>query len=555
MQTLAMLSCIFHEPDLKKEDKIDELLPVERSLIELDNPSFSLDYYPSMAVAETLSQHTTPHVPNSKAIAHITPITQSSGRSSTELWHSTSTSPFSTGTTPPMGAKVQGSSTDSKSRAPSISLSGTPEQNSGSRSNLGSALASSLSRSFTIGPSLSSSPPSNFSKKKSSPEESLNTAVGPGGWSSGRFLGKAATAIPDYLTTSTAVTSRSPSEAGSERQGSSKAPVKLKVKLKNQEMFDNDGYGHVPFLDRKKDWLYRAYRGAYAHLLFVWGLPVQRSEVLKINYGSDDYSVVQSSSPKQDEPQGSILTLSRIRRKESATNNTDQLSKQGLDIQRHCTRCGYALRVSVFTPTDKDAGGGDTVECPKCKPKDHFPTGISCAVCLEAVDGMFVPCLECGHVCCFECHEHWFLAQADSVSTDQFGLDVAALQKSATVECCPSGCGCNCLDHMVLKVPITPPASSFAKALNPKAKPFRRDKSRRSSETPRFGNTPPPDQLQSGHNEEDLEGWRGSPFTSLSKGLGGGLSRELQRGGETKKHRSPSSASGRKIMLERMDTM
>lgn len=561
MQTLAMLSCIFHEPDLKKEDITDELIPAERSLIELDNPSLSLDYYPSMAATQSMSQRTTPPISTSKAISHTTPITQSSGRSSIELWHSTSTSPYSTGTTPPMGAKVQGLTMGNKSRSQSISLSGTPEQNSGSRSNLGTALSSSWTRSFTLGPSLSSSPPSNHSKKKPSPDESLNTSSGPGGWGSGRLLGKAATAIPDYLTTSTAATSRAPSETGSERQELPKAPTKVKVKLKNQEMFDNDGYGHVPFLDRKKAWLYRAYRGAYAHLLFVWGLPVQRSEVLKIDYGSDDYSVVRNLSPKQHEPQGSILTLSRTKRKEFASKSTDQVFKQGLDVQRHCARCGYALRISVFTSADKDASNGgasvktDGVECPKCKPKDPFPAGIPCVICREAVDGMFVPCLECGHVSCFECHKEWFLAPGDTVSVDQHNPDAEAFQMTGTTQYCPSGCGCNCLEHMILNVPISPPVSSFSKPLNPKAKPFARDRSRRSSETPRLGNTPPPDQVQSGHNEEDFEGWRGSPITSFSKGLGGGLSRGLHRGGDATKHRSPSTGSGRRTLLGRMDTM
>ncbi|KAK2760255.1 hypothetical protein FQN54_002323 [Arachnomyces sp. PD_36] len=553
IQTLAMLSCIFHEPDLKKEESTEEPLPAERSLIELDNPAFSLDYYPSMAATQSISQHTTPPVSNAKAIPHATPVTQSSGRSSTELWHSTSTSPFSTGTTPPMGTKTQRSSMEQRSRPQSISLSGTPEQNSGSRSNLGTALASSLTRSFTLGPSLSSSPPSNMSRKKQSPAESLNTTTGPGGWTSGGFLGKAATAIPDYLTASTAVTPQTHSEAGSEKQKLPKAPVKVRMKLKNQEMFDNDGYGHVPFLDRKKAWLYRAYRGAYAHLLLVWDLPVQRSEVLKIDYGSDDYSVVRNSSPKQHEPRSSVLTLSRTRRKEFASQTADQLSRQGLDVQRHCARCGFALTISVFSSAKKESGNGGAsvnagaVECPRCKPKDKDPlsAGISCVVCREAVDGMFVPCLECGHVTCFECHQEWFLLQADTASMDQNG----------DVEYCPSGCGCNCLDHMVFKVPVSPPVASLGKPINHKGKTLARDKARRRSETPRFANTPPPDQLQSGHNEEDLELWRGSPFTTLSKGLGGGLSRGLRRESGTMKQRSPSTGSGRRMMLERMDTM
>jgi hypothetical protein len=57
----------------------------------------------------------------------------------------------------------------------------------------------------------------------------------------------------------------------------------IKVKLKNQDQFDDEACVSKPLLDMTKDWLHRAWREQYAEMLGCWGLVSARAEVLKFN--------------------------------------------------------------------------------------------------------------------------------------------------------------------------------------------------------------------------------------------------------------------------------
>ncbi|KAF2873187.1 hypothetical protein BDV95DRAFT_605750 [Massariosphaeria phaeospora] len=57
----------------------------------------------------------------------------------------------------------------------------------------------------------------------------------------------------------------------------------IKVTLKNQDRFDDEGGVSAPLLDLSKEWLYRAWREQYAEMLGCWNLISQRAEVLKFN--------------------------------------------------------------------------------------------------------------------------------------------------------------------------------------------------------------------------------------------------------------------------------
>ncbi|KAL1982484.1 hypothetical protein VTN96DRAFT_1275 [Rasamsonia emersonii] len=557
VQMLAMLSCIFHEqclktPSVRKEQRREVSSNQEHS-------PFAVDFFPSKIAGETKSQVATPLTSVSKE-SPDSPAVQSP-HVPTEPWNSVSTTPYSTGTTSPMVAHPSRPVSDRRSHNQSFSVSASPDHQGISRSGsgIGTALASSLSRSFTFGPSSASSPPSNNIKRKSSPNGSLNIPA-TGGWTGGIFS-KAVSAIPDYLTTSTAVASQTHSDADSEKRNPTKQPVKVKVAFKNRNSFDSEDDLYSTFIDPKRDWLYRSYRNAYANLLFIWGLPIQRSEVLKVGGTRDQFTDITHLGRRSRQVS---LALPTPKRKESAST-TEVVSKTGgLDVQRHCTQCGNALQESVFSSTvakepntsGKIGKSSTPILCSRCKAAQPLSTKIPCVICGETVGGMFTPCLECGHVSCFGCHQQWFSQGLASGIDDQDQVVSNGDDGSGALRApvCPSGCGCSCSEHEVINVPMPASPRPAEQGSNNGGRHFRSKSQSQPSEAASGQHS----QLV-GQSEDDLESWRVSPFATLARGLGGGLSRGLHGRDDRSK---PSTAAGpragslgRKTALDRMETM
>lgn len=175
VQMVAMLSCVLFEAQTESpcaQTKEDESV----------HRPFSLDFSSVASTVQNKPQAVTPgsSVPRDPQgiPSHI------SARSSSEIWRGDSTPPHSTGTTPPYTSRPRGIAADRKAQSQNISMAASPDQQSQPRSGsgFGSVLASSLSRSFTFGPS-SASPPvthlSNLGKKKQSPGESPSVATMP----------------------------------------------------------------------------------------------------------------------------------------------------------------------------------------------------------------------------------------------------------------------------------------------------------------------------------------------------------------------------------------
>lgn len=550
VQMLAMLSCIFHQSNTRIDSPRKEHRRDGAASTQSDHSPFPLDLYPSNQAPQSRSQVATPVTFVSKE-SHHTPATHSSGRSSTELWRGDFTPPFSTGTTPPITSRAGG--LHRRAQTQGLSMSASPDQHSNPRSGsgIGSALASSLSRSFTFGPSSASPPTSNLGKKRSSLNGSPNTT---GGWNTSGLFGKAASAIPDYLTTfTTTATSQTHSDTESDRRRHAKESGRVKITLKNQDAFGNDGYTHTPLLDPQKDWLYRSYRAAYAHLLFIWGFPVERSEVLKVG-GTAEHPADAHLGRWNHRGSTASLSLPVPKRKESLTAPVDSDSL-GLDVQRHCTRCGHALHLSIFsalpkkeqTSNEKTTGSAQ-IKCPRCKPAQPLPTKLPCVICGEIVDGMFTPCLSCGHVSCFECHQQWFSTSisANAVDKDSQSDSNSDLNR---LQSCPSGCGCNCSEHIVIDVPMPPSPSSNEG--NGRHGSRSRSRRRRTEPSPAGSSS---QTSQVGQNEDDLELWRSSPFASLARGLGGGLSRGT-RAKEDKKRTSGVGVGAGKSGTDRIERL
>ena len=517
LQMLGMLSCILDGSNRESNSLVEACHREQSASRRKEGPSFLLDLYSDNGVAQVKSQVATP-LGSTPKDPHATPITHSSGRSSTELWRPDTSPPYSTGTTPPLNSRGGVLTAEKKSGSQNVTIASSPDQQSQPRSGsgLGSVLASSLTRSFTFGPS-SASPPASVLNKKKNTSDSPQAGVGPGAWTTSAFTTKPVSAVPDYLTTSTALTSGPQSDTESERpQPSPRRPGKVKMTLKNQGAFDN-GHSKNSFLDPDRDWLYRAYRAEYANLLSGWGLPVQQSEVLKIG-GPVDRSNLHASHRHHRSLRASFSLPGGPMESHSAVNP----ESQSLDIQQHCPDCGHALHLSISAPST----GAETpakrhikksypsAKCPRCDPGQRLSTKLPCVVCGEMIERMLIPCLNCGHVSCFSCHKAWFSRTSDATedtSTEEF-------------RSCPTGCGCNCSEHTVLDAPMF--SNSACTGAERDA-----DKNTRTQISPRARRTESRQasgEATVGQNEDDLDAWQVSPFATLARGLGGGLSRGLR---------------------------
>ncbi|KAJ5367979.1 uncharacterized protein N7496_007739 [Penicillium cataractarum] len=521
VQMVAMLSCVLLEANHEgRSDKLSEP--------RLEERAFSLEFSSvASTVQNSKSQAATPASSLPREPQPLPPHT--SARSSSEIWRFESTPPYSTGTTPPLSSsRPRGIAADRKALSHNVSIAASPDQQSQPRSGsgFGSVLASSLSRSFTFGPSSASPPASHLMKKKPSPGQSPGAATVP----------------------------VAPSDTESDRPQPSKPAARFKVTLKNQSAFDSEDAAPESLLDRDKEWLYRSYRAAYAELLSIWGLPVQQSEVLKIgavaDNADDDMHTSQYWSNRSSK---TASTLPEV------TPNAAPSGFDGLDFQRHCASCGHAQQTSIFAPLvtpdtpSKRSRRGQTAtsRCSNCKPRQPLPTRLPCVICGEVVDGMLVPCLGCGHVSCFSCQRHWFLRTSDG-----FDSPINPPEDTGVLPTCPTGCGCNCSEYVTAEVPMPPVWES---PMSPRTKPettglphrnvsHEKRHRRRQSEPPSgpdsSGRNTPTSKTGVGQLQDELDLWQtSSPFASLARGMGGGLSQGLPTKDGRKKNRTVAIAT------------
>jgi hypothetical protein len=232
----------------------------------------------------------------------------------------------------------------------------------------------------------------------------------------------------------------------------------------------------------------------------------------------------------------------------------------GLDFQRHCVNCGHAQQLSIFAPPpapetpSKRARRGQTPSsrCSNCKPRQSLPTRLPCVVCGEVVDGMLVPCLGCGHVSCFSCHRRWFL---QTRSSDQFDSPFYPPEDTNVLPTCPTGCGCNCSEYVTADVPMPVWETPMSPGTKPETaglphrnasheKRHRRRQSEPPSSRDSSGRNTPTSKAGVGQLQDDLDLWQtSSPFASLARGMGGGLSQGLRTKDDRKKNRTVAIAT------------
>ncbi len=369
----------------------------------MKTPAFSLDYFASEEVAWSLYQPNIAALSTPK-ISHTPLGAFGSVSSSNGPW----SGDHSTGTTPPLNYKTHRASVENPDpRNQSLSTSPDLQRTRRSNSNLASMFTSSFSKPFSGVPS--SSPPAQY-KKRLSPVDSIpaNAIT----WGTNTFFG--ATSNNRGMTFAPSAPN---SLDGSDTDEDLPPPAeaKIQVSLMNQNLFDSESLASVPLLDPKQFPRYRAYREAYANLLDVFKLPFVRCEVLKLN-GLSSYFPPPSGLGQDN----SLLSLGKI-----SADLSNDISSLGLGVARHCTQCGD---ISQRKPQNGAAG--------RCKRCARNQNALACMVCLEVILGLYVPCLNCGHVAHTQCHKIWF-------------------EDENNTECV--ACTCKCPEHVVVEVDFPEP--------------------------------------------------------------------------------------------------
>lgn len=240
--------------------------------------------------------------------------------------------------------------------------------------------------------------------------------------------------------------------------------------------------------------------------------------------------------------------------KEESLKNPQRDLSQALDFQRHCASCGHALQLSIFnkhhplapdTPSKRNKHIS-SVRCPNCKPRQALPNKLPCVICGEVVNGMLIPCLGCGHVSCFECHRRWFLRPDDSFDQSPNHQD-----PTKSLPTCPTGCGCQCSEHIAVDLPmpsqeiLSPSTREHSPIPHPTINQAKNSRRRQSEPVVSDPSRKPLPPRGPGHPDDNLNVWEeSSPFASLARGLGGGLSRGLRTKDDRKRHKSVAIANG-----------
>ncbi len=255
-----------------------------------------------------------------------------------------------------------------------------------------------------------------------------------------------------------------------QREGSPKRK-RIRSRLVHQDQFDLDGYPSSPLFDPMLETKCRMYRASYADLLDVWQLPIQRAEMLKFDgvTAADMASGLQHRSSTAHQPK---TGLERPRRK--TLTSMSRSTSPGLTIARCCRSCGEAL--AAIEKNGVPIGWHCVI--PSCVALNPGTIAIvnkvskrsACAICNTSIKGLAVPCLQCGHMTCYECAQGWF--GADRVkeidkpgsrrSSDKSELSPIEDNEDDYLDfehrpddhsTCPTGCGCAC----ALLTTITPP--------------------------------------------------------------------------------------------------
>ncbi len=413
---LAMLSCVLSgSPSEKCFGDTDDLrLRSQPQLTSSNRLGGRKDapncYFPSFEVTRNLLR---PPLPRTSKLEKRLSGPQSTS-SSIGATTSDPMTPYSTGATPPDLYRPPATSFErADPQLSTISTSSELHRNTyRSSSNLASTFAASFSRPFSFSASVSTSPPTANPGKRLSPAGSYIGAPPPSvTWGATSFFSKPSTISEDPKSAYSISVSDTEEDIAVP-----KAPV-FTTKLKNQDQFCNEGYTNMSLLDPDQSRRYHAYRESYAHMLFVWDMPLARCEVLQYN---SELQFISSFSPKSIPGFPSSLIAIGKSTAESPLSGEERGLRLGL--RTHCTTLASE---DIQRHGDQRCANGASSESP-----------LTCILCAEIIRGLSSPCLACGHVLHIACRSI-ILSQVNTTTGDWE---------------CISGCGCRCASHSVMEV-------------------------------------------------------------------------------------------------------
>ncbi|KIV77126.1 hypothetical protein PV11_08951 [Exophiala sideris] len=245
---------------------------------------------------------------------------------------------------------------------------------------------------------------------------------------------------------------------------------KIKTHLFNQHKFDLDGYPDSPQLDPGLATKCRAYRASYAHLLDVWQLFIERAEVLKFDgLEQFEFDTTQYIAANDGNAASSGLASAqyqeRLRRK--TTTSTSRAPSPALNMRRCCRTCGEPLGAIekngipiAWQCVNQESHLGAT---------SKIPSNSACSICGATIQGLALPCLECGHMTCYDCATGWFgservkrhtsrrsSAENDARSSGKDHTQGIEESDDDAYNTCPTGCGCSCATLTSINVPYPP---------------------------------------------------------------------------------------------------
>lgn len=189
-------------------------------------------------------------------------------------------------------------------------------------------------------------------------------------------------------------------------------PQQVKISLKNQDMFDDEGCANVAFLDPTQSARFAVYRQVYAGMLGSWGLRMQQNEVDKLD---GILSNAFARGKPRDRGSQSTLTLGEVE------DDGGALIGSGPQVIRCCMSCG---------DVDNAGAHGRADRCANCGGRSHL---LSCTICYQPIAGLYKVCLACGHSAHVSC----------------LAILLESLSEGEKPEC-EAGCGCACDENMAV---------------------------------------------------------------------------------------------------------
>lgn len=406
MQMLAMMSLVFSQHDISTSVK--EHLKHVRLKTKHLGPANTADHHRSSLPQYPRTQQECyfPSYEVASSLISAPPLTTSLA-SSLETPKSDSLPSYSAARiTPPLSQKVGRKGFDRVDPS-NQNLAVSPEKlkySQRSNSNLASAFAASFPRSFSFTTSASSSPPNPHSKQQTSPVGSVQ--VPNMTWSSLSVFGRSTSAMEENQTPKSLEGGQKSSHQVSSQRG------RIGIRLKNQDLFQEEGYSFVHLLDTTKQSNYRRYIEAYAQMLHIWELPIVKAEILKYSQRFRP-----TSTKALVDKDNSIIPLGRL----------------NADVALKAIRPVLSLDKHYLEPLHANMVNNELglLRHPARRRKS---VPLFCVFCTEQVRGRAVPCLECGHVLHTVCR---FLINHEP---------------RLTGSTCITSCDCSCNKHLVVAV-------------------------------------------------------------------------------------------------------